>query len=205
MDKLRQRARFLCTMAVVLGFHLAALWLLLATSRVIPTGTKSQVLEIVFIPRPPLSLEGNSTSRIAEGVAPGPRSKANAALHPDAGPQSNKNNDTPTPIDWASELARTGREAATEESVQKSREFGFSHRSAPPAGKPPQFGWDYAATHRIESLPEGGLLVHLNDNCVLVLFPLPFAGCAIGKRKANGQLFDHIRDHEQPGDENQAR
>jgi hypothetical protein len=205
MDKFRRRARFLCTIAVVLGLHLTAVWLLLVTSRVIPIGTKSQVLEIVFIPRPPSSLEGSPTSRVAARVAPGHRSKANAVPHADVGPQASENNDTPAPIDWASELTRTVREAAPEESVQKSREFGFPRRPAATAGKPPQFGWDYAATHRFESIPEGGLLVHLNDNCVLVFIPFPFAACAIGKKKANGHLFDHMHDPSQPTDENQAR
>jgi hypothetical protein len=46
----------------------------------------------------------------------------------------------------------------------------------------------------VESLPQGGLLVHVNDNCVLLLFPLPFVGCAIGKIKTNGNLFEHMRD-----------
>ena len=205
MDRLRRRARFLCTIAVVLGLHLTIIWLLLTTARQTTEETKSQALEIVFYPRPPPSIESKPTSRIAENVAPRHRSKANAAPYADAGPQSSENNEMPAPVDWASELTRTARDAVPEESVQKSREFGFPHRSAAPAGNPPQFGWDYAATHRIESIPEGGLLVHLNDNCVLVLFPLPFAGCAIGKRKANGHLFDHMHDPSQSVDKNQAK
>jgi hypothetical protein len=51
-----------------------------------------------------------------------------------------------------------------------------------------------AATHRIKAIPEGGLLLHLNDNCVLILFPRPVAGCGIGKRKVNGDLFEHMHD-----------
>jgi hypothetical protein len=139
---------------VVLGLHLTAVWLLLATSRVIPIGTKSQVLEIVFIPRPASTLEGNPKSRLAESVAPGHRSKAKPDPRPDFAP-STENNDIHPPVDWASELTRTARDAVPEESVQKSRKFGFPHRAAAPAGKPAQFDWDYAATHRIESIPEG--------------------------------------------------
>jgi hypothetical protein len=40
----------------------------------------------------------------------------------------------------------------------------------------------------------GALLVHLNDNCVLVMAPLPFVFCSPGKRPANGDLFDHLND-----------
>ncbi len=58
--------------------------------------------------------------------------------------------------------------------------------------KPPQFEWDYAATHRVEQVEGGGLLVHLNDQCVLVLFPLPFMGCGIGTKPANGDLFKNM-------------
>jgi hypothetical protein len=65
--------------------------------------------------------------------------------------------------------------------------------------KRPEFGLDYAATHRVEGIAEGGLLVHLNDNCVLVLFPLPLAGCVNGKRKANEDLFEHMHDGSQAG------
>ena len=165
-------------------------------------GTKSRVFEIEFIPRPASSLKENPKSRIAESVAPGQRSKGKSDLRPDVAPPSSENKDIHPPIDWASELTRTAQDAIPEEAVQKSREFGFPHRAAAPAGTPPQFGWDYAATHPIES--EGGLLVRLNDNCVLAFFPFPFAGCAIGKRKANGHLFDHMHDPAQPGDENQA-
>jgi hypothetical protein len=33
---------------------------------------------------------------------------------------------------------------------------------------------------------------------VLVLFPLPFVGCGIGRKKADGDLFEHMRDPAQP-------
>jgi hypothetical protein len=38
------------------------------------------------------------------------------------------------------------------------------------------------------------MLVHLSDNCVLIIFPLPFIGCGIGKRPTNGDLFEHRHD-----------
>jgi len=97
------------------------------------------------------------------------------------------------PTDWAAELSRTARDAASDKLTPNTRDFGFPHPLATP-DKPAQFGWNYAATHRVESLPQGGVLVHINDNCVLILFPLPFVGCAIGKMKANGNLFEHMRD-----------
>jgi hypothetical protein len=38
------------------------------------------------------------------------------------------------------------------------------------------------------------LLINLNDHCVFVLLPLPFFGCGIGSKPANGDLFEHMRD-----------
>jgi hypothetical protein len=112
---------------------------------------------------------------------------------PHAVPQEDENNAIHPPTDWASELSRAARDAASEGSTQKPRDFAFPHPSSTPT-KAPEFGWDYVATHRVESIPEGGLLLHLNENCVLVLFPLPFVGCGIGRKEANGNLFEHMQD-----------
>jgi hypothetical protein len=79
------------------------------------------------------------------------------------------------------------------------RDFGFPHSATTPSSKPSEFGWSYAPTHRLQSLPGGGLLVNLNDNCVLVFAPLPFFACALGKKPANGDLFKHMNDPSQPG------
>jgi hypothetical protein len=105
------------------------------------------------------------------------------------------------PIDWAGELDRAaGNSIADAPSIQP-RDFGFPRSSAAPPSKLPEFGWSYAPTHRVESLPGGGLLVNLNDNCVLVFAPLPFFACALGKKPANGNLFEHMNDPLQPGSE----
>jgi hypothetical protein len=199
MEK-RRRTQVSCTIAAVLGLHLTVVWLLLATSRVVSRRTESQGLEIVFIARPPVSLESNFTRRVLEDATPRRRDAAN----PLPVPQENENNAIHPPIDWASELSRAARDTASDKLTQKPRDFGFPHPSSAPA-KAPQFGWDYVATHRVESIPEGGLLLHLNENCVLVLFPLPFVGCGIGKKKANGDLFEHMHDPVQSGETTQER
>ena len=112
----------------------------------------------------------------------------------DVPPAGNENNAINPPPDWAAELSRAARDAVSNESSQNPRAFGHAYPSAATPDKPAQFGWDYAATHRVEHIPGGGLLLHINDNCALVLFPLPLVGCAIGKRRANGELFEHMRD-----------
>jgi hypothetical protein len=63
-----------------------------------------------------------------------------------------------------------------------------------PDGKPkPGFAWDRSHTHRVETMEGGGILIHINDRCTLVLFPLPFVGCGIGKKPVSGDLFEHTR------------
>jgi hypothetical protein len=196
MEK-RRRTQVSCTIAVVLGLHLTVVWLLLATSRVVSRQTESQSLDIVFIARPPDLLDTNFTRPVLENATPRGRDAANPLPMPDAVPQEDENNAIHPPTDWAGELSRAARDAASDESTQKPRDFGFPHPSSAPT-KTPEFGWDYAATHRVESIPQGGLLLHLNENCVLVLSPLPFVECGIGTKKANGDLFEHMQDPSQP-------
>jgi len=110
----------------------------------------------------------------------------------DADPGTRENAITP-PVDWNAELLRAGKIASGIDSKNPTRDFGFPKRSATTADYP-QFDWDYARTHRLESVPEGGIMIHLNDKCVLVLNPLPFAFCMPFSREANGELFKHMRD-----------
>jgi len=43
-------------------------------------------------------------------------------------------------------------------------------------------------------LPDGGMLINLNDRCVIVFTPFPFPFCGLGKKPANSHLFDHLHD-----------
>jgi hypothetical protein len=194
MEKPRRRAKFLCAIAVVLGLHVTVIWLLLATSRVLSFRTKSQSLEIVLIARPVVASENNSISRVLENATRRRHITAKPLPAPSVRPQESENNAIHPPTDWATEMSRVVNDAVSEKLAQKPRDFGFPHSPSAPDSKTPQFEWDYVATHRIEANPEGGLLLHLNDNCVLILFPRPLAGCGIGKRKVNGDLFEHMHD-----------
>jgi hypothetical protein len=205
MEKPRRRAKFLCAIAVVLGLHVTVIWLLLATTRVLSFRTKSQSLEIVFIVRPVIAPESNSMDRVPEDATPRRQVAAKHLPSRRVAPPESENNAIHPPTDWAGELSRAAKDAVSERLAQKPRDFGFPHSPSAPAGKTPQFGWDYVATHRIEAIPEGGLLLHLNDNCVLIFFPLPFAGCGIGKKKANGDLFGHMHDPARSDDMNETK
>lgn len=59
----------------------------------------------------------------------------------------------------------------------------------------PEFHWYHAGTHRVEPLEGGGTLINLNDNCVLVVIGvIPFPTCKLGRIRARGDLFEHMRD-----------
>jgi hypothetical protein len=62
----------------------------------------------------------------------------------------------------------------------------------------PEFGWSHSATHRVEELPSGGLLINLNDRCAIAWVIFPFPVCRIGKIPARGDLFDHLKDTPEP-------
>ena len=82
-------------------------------------------------------------------------------------------------IDWQQALRREVRARELAPPPGKL-EFGLPRR---PAAGPtvPRFGWDYARTHRVEPLPEGGLLINLSDRCAVVLYVLPIPVCRIGR------------------------
>lgn len=95
-------------------------------------------------------------------------------------------------IDWPRALQDEARAQESRAPARKLR-FGFPLHPAPvPAVS--EFGWDYASTHRLEALPQGGMLLNINDHCAIVIYGLIFPVCQIGRIPANGHLFDHMRD-----------
>jgi hypothetical protein len=197
MEKRRQ-APVLSILAIVLGLHLGAVWLLLAP-RLFPVGTKSSSLEYVWVAPPPTvaASDYKSTGHAARKDAARQRAADRAPESPSNAPRLDVeiNAAHPTP-DWTEELGRVARNTVTNDAAEQRHKFDFAHSFPTPRKHAPEFDWDYAATHRIEAIPEGGLLVHLSDNCVFILFPLPLVGCGIGKRPVNGDLFKHLHDDE---------
>lgn len=93
------------------------------------------------------------------------------------------------PVDW--QRAIQG-EVQEEESPPRPKKLDFSFPQAPQGpGARPQFGWDFAHTHRIVPLPHGGMIINISDRCSINLaFPIPM--CQFGKQPANGHLFDNL-------------
>jgi hypothetical protein len=112
-----------------------------------------------------------------------------------------------TPPDWhaqAQALAeQDARQIVTAEDAAESRAKALTSRFRPlppPPARSPGFAWDYAPTHRIAPLPQGGFVYSINDNCQILILPLPFIGCALGKSPANGALFKNLHPPLQYGD-----
>ncbi|HEY4212177.1 MAG TPA: hypothetical protein VGM84_11895 [Steroidobacteraceae bacterium] len=105
----------------------------------------------------------------------------------------------PAPIDWANEAAIVARrrlEDAAKAAEQAAALSNWRSHVMPGPLKPgPQFRWDYANTHRVESIPRGGIVINITDRCAIVFTGLfVLGGCRIGHQEVHGDLFEHMRD-----------
>jgi hypothetical protein len=188
----RRQARPLLVLSVVVGTHLAVVWVLTSFSQRL-VKTQSGSLQLVWIPRParPMTVpERETTTQRPKGGPPSHRADHTPAVRSIAAPPVEENNAIQP--DWTHELQIEAKNSLANELAKKRHEFDFAHAYPAAPKKPPQFAWNYAATHRVESLPQGGMLIHLGNYCVLLLLPLPMIGCAIGKPSATGDLFEHM-------------
>jgi hypothetical protein len=182
----RHRKQELLIAAAVLVLHGALCWLLVVRSEVSALPQMSNSLELIVLPAPPVSPKPTTHRQ-----PPRTGAAARVPAQSPSTPEREESNAIHPPIDWNAELDREARESVAAGSSPKFKNFGFP--PPPPArSKSPEFGWDYAATHRVQPLSGGGLLVNLNDNCVLVFAPLPFFFCRPGHKPADGDLFKHM-------------
>ena len=195
MEKSRQ-TRLIGTLALVLAIHLVAVWLLLS-SQFRSAKVASGSLQLLWIARSPTSesrpkpeMKPRQTAR-----ADTPRRPNRTGSSPSAAPQPIEEDSAihPTP-DWTEDLKLAAKDSLAKELTQRRHDSDFSHAFPTQPRKAQEFAWNYAATHRVEAIPEGGILIHLGDHCVLVLIPLPLVGCGIGKIPVNGSLFEHMDD-----------
>ncbi len=113
-------------------------------------------------------------------------------------PPSQSESTAPVAVDWASEAQVAA--AHQIEAEDAARRAGTAlapdrYRLETPPVAAPRFDWDYAATHRIESLPGGGLVINLSDRCAITIVYLTIlGGCKIGEIEARGDLFSHMHD-----------
>jgi hypothetical protein len=106
---------------------------------------------------------------------------------------------SPLDIDWSAEAAIAAQHQTDLAAAPGPRSLDDHHGRKPHQGLnssgPYQFGWDYAATHRVET-SQGVPIIHLGDRCVVgFLLMLPFFGCGFGGEiPVNGDLFKHMHD-----------
>jgi hypothetical protein len=186
---------------LVIGLHVAVVWLLLSTTLRVPARAGSRSLQWLMLVPVTVPREPRTTAPDARTVRRGPEQRPPPAREPGPAMIENApaNEAIAAPIDWNAELNRAVANAAAAAAAPPPRDFGFP-RPAEGVRKGTEFAWSRAHTHRIEGLEGGGLLIHLNDRCVLLLFPLPFVGCGIGKIPVNGTLFEHLHDPAHAGD-----
>jgi hypothetical protein len=201
----RARSRILRPAVLLLVVAIHAALLLVASRRLMRVDTRSEE-PLIFLALP----------EHAQVLAPGasqaalPRKKQ-VAPHdtqlitiPAPAQQPAAADKNPAPIDWNNEVDLAIKQRAELAMAPAPRALDKHGAGADlngglgpdPKGKV-DFGWDHSHTHRVETIEGGGILIHINDRCVLVLFPLPFAGCGIGKIPVRGDLFDHMHDEPQ--------
>ena len=102
-------------------------------------------------------------------------------------------------IDWVAEagVSVTRQIEADEQRARQARALTLKPSPLFAGGpKRPGFRWDYASTHRVETVAGLATIIRLNDRCAIALFLIiPFAGgCALEKPAVRGDLFNHMRD-----------
>jgi hypothetical protein len=104
----------------------------------------------------------------------------------------------PTTIDWAREAEKAAADSlSAEETADRQRAALAPHPPAigdPVSGNASKFAWSEAQTHRVESIPGGGILIHINDRCAIVIPMMLMTICKIGKIGARDDLFQHMND-----------
>lgn len=180
---------------MVAGAHLIVVWLMMTSPGTFKAKTDSLQLLWITRPAPPASaIEPEPVPPNTQNRPARHRTEHTPTSSPITLPPADKDSATaPTP-DWAQDLQLAAKNALAKELAQQRHDHDFAHAFPVQPKMPPQLVWDHAATHRVESIPGGGILINLSDNCVLLLFPLPLVGCGIGKRPANGDLFKHLND-----------
>jgi hypothetical protein len=201
----RAAAPRVLALAAVVAAHAGALLVLLAVTRshFLRTASESPSILVMLLPpaavRRPTAAEPERLSRIAPRIASTPPG-SNSLPPPAQGvPPSSA-------IDWTAEAhgeVERGVER-NEQQARKARALAPAPTAAfaPAPPRAPEFGWDYAATHRVLAIRGGVTLINLSDRCGLALWlviPMGF-GCALGKNPARGDLFEHLHDQSDPGE-----
>ena len=145
------------------------------------------------------AVKPQTTSEPDAGPGPTATTESDATSAPDSQLSSLLGPPSPAP-DWRMQAGVTAEAnalhivEAEDKSARQAAALTAHFKPLPgPRVRGPEFGWDYAATHRITHPQGGGLLIALNDRCAIFIFLLPMIGCSIGPQPpANGDLFKYM-------------
>jgi len=203
----RRSARLLrpAILALVAALHAALLLLAARWQTLIEVRTEES---LVFLPLP-------AHVRSAEQASPPPRlpRKKPAPTHdtqlvvvpPPAQPPPAE--PKPALIDWNAEAALTVKQRAQAAAAPQPRaldkQLGGMYVDVGPGldqAYGPEFGWDHARAHRVETMEGGGSMLWINDRCFFVMYGvIPYPMCGVGKIPVRGDLFDHMGDPKAQG------
>jgi hypothetical protein len=197
---------------VVVVVHVG-LMMLFSSARSVYRKTEQdeQTMTVVFLPETPSASQSNpAPEAIRQRPATRPTRAATHAeistLTPsDSTAITSSEIEAPPPptIDWAEEAKLAASRQI--DSLEQSRNRGAGN-AAPrinletrPRPKP-EFGWARAQPGKIEPLPEGGMLIWINERCALVINGGLLPICKLHKTPARGDLFEHMHDAPDPDD-----
>jgi len=200
------RSRILRPAILLLVVAIHAALLLVASRRVTRVDARSEE-PLIFLALPDHAQVPAPAASVAALPRKNPVAPRDTQLITIPAPAPPSAADNPSaPIDWnaAAELAiKQYSELAMATPPRAMDKHGagadFNGGLGPDREKKAEFGWDRTHTQRIEPIEGGGMLIRLSDHCVLVVFPLPFVGCGIGKIPVRGDLFEHMHNEPQAG------
>jgi len=189
-------------LAAVVAAHAGALLVLLAETRTRLVRGEAQASPLIVMllepsARPPAAASTGTAAR-PPVFRYNPPAEAEATLPPV----------TPTApgtaIDWAAEATGSAARQIEADEQRARQARALAPKPSPMFVARPrrhEFQWNYARTHRVEAVPGLGTVIHLNDQCAIVLFVIiPMVGCALEKPPVRGDLFEHMHDPD-PGPE----
>jgi hypothetical protein len=188
-------------LVVVVAMHAAVLIALFPVQRVMNRAERAEPPALVV-----LLPEIESPPPAAQSARPklnaAARSRARARTPAEAGePAANPaevESESITPAtapDWRQEAAIAAAHQLEAGERDRERPAPLAPHAFPEAPAPvPKFQWDYAATHHLEGLSEGGFLININDRCVVAVVVMMMPFCRLGKIPARGDLFQHLDD-----------
>src|SRR5690242_6593048 len=168
---------------VVVALHLALFFVFALFRSPAPRSNATEVSSVAFfLPLTPAAETAAGEPKVPHPTAHTPaRTNRPAAI---AAPQPETRAITPSaPItpDWRHELEIAANNQLQSEQRRRDQpsplaphDFSKVKPGSTDDSKP-QFGWSHSATHRVEEMPSGGLLININDRCAIawVIFPFP--------------------------------